>query len=322
MKNKTLVAQFTWTLAVSILIGTSPSFLCQGLAGCVPKPAGLVSWWRAEGDAQDSVGTNHGTLYGAVGFAPGKVGQAFVFDGASYVRIADAPNLNFDATSPITVELWACRTGTASIMHFMGKRLGCGADTGNYQMAFNENNPGEGLSFGGGASTPGYVVTTGLTMPMTNWVYLVGTFDGGTLRFYTNGVLAASATGTMGPTNSASLLIGDSGSEGGCKPFVGLIDEVAIYNRALSDAEILALYNAGSDGKCVYDSPHLSVELYAGITIEGNVGTTNQIDYVTNLGDTNWIELTNFVLPQSPYLLFDPGSSRAQRRFYRAVQFP
>jgi hypothetical protein len=322
MKAKILVTQTARILAVSISVCASSQLLAQGSSGCAPKPAGLLSWWRAEGDAQDSVGTNHGTLYGAVGFGPGKVGQAFIFDGSSHVRIADAPNLNFDATSPITIELWAYRVGTASIMHLMGKRDGCGADTGNYQMAFNMNNPGEGLSFGGGASTPGYVVETGLDIPVTNWVYLAGTFDGSTFRFYTNGILAASAAGTMGPINGAALLIGDSGAEGGCMPFVGLIDEVAIYNRALSDAEILGIYNAGSSGKCVQDGPHLSVEFYAGITIEGSVGTTNQIEYVTNLGDTNWIVLTNLVLPQSPYLLFDAGSPRTQRRFYRAVQIP
>ena len=68
--------------------------------------------------------------------------------------------------------------------------------------------------------------------------------------------------------------------------------------------------------------PSLSLDFYAGITLTGNVGTTNTLQYVTNLGDTNWITLTNLVLPQSPYLFFDVTSPHTQRRFYRAVQLP
>lgn len=68
--------------------------------------------------------------------------------------------------------------------------------------------------------------------------------------------------------------------------------------------------------------PRLSIDFYAGITIDGTVGTTNRIEYVTNLGDTNWITLTNLVLPQSPFLFFDVTSPRTQRRFYRAIQAP
>ncbi|PYK30801.1 MAG: PEP-CTERM sorting domain-containing protein [Verrucomicrobia bacterium] len=51
-----------------------------GLESCVSAPAGMISWWKAEGDAKDSQDGNDGTIGGA-GFAPGEVGQAFNFDG-------------------------------------------------------------------------------------------------------------------------------------------------------------------------------------------------------------------------------------------------
>jgi hypothetical protein len=64
-------------------------------ANCVPPPSGLVSWWRAEGDALDVIGGNNGVL-DHTGFAPGLVGQAFAFNGVSAaVLVGDAPNLNF-----------------------------------------------------------------------------------------------------------------------------------------------------------------------------------------------------------------------------------
>src|SRR4029077_13240321 len=47
---------------------------------CTPPPAGLVSWWRGEGNALDQAGTNNGTLVGTVIYGPGEVGQGFVFD--------------------------------------------------------------------------------------------------------------------------------------------------------------------------------------------------------------------------------------------------
>jgi len=50
---------------------------------CATPPAGLVGWWRGEGNAQDEVGTHHGTLQGGTTFGAGKAGQAFSFDGVS-----------------------------------------------------------------------------------------------------------------------------------------------------------------------------------------------------------------------------------------------
>src|SRR6266568_1888438 len=69
-----------------------PSAL-QAQPSCVPAPAGLIAWWRAEGDATDAVSTNNGTLMNGATFAPGEVGQAFSLDGINdYVSI---PLLDF-----------------------------------------------------------------------------------------------------------------------------------------------------------------------------------------------------------------------------------
>jgi hypothetical protein len=82
---------------------------------------------------------------------------------------------------------------------------------------------------------------------MYTWTHLCATFDGTNFLFYTNGMLVASGTGTLGPTNNAPLTIGTSGS---CRPFAGLLDEILLYRRALSAAEIQASYDAGIRGKC------------------------------------------------------------------------
>jgi len=64
----------------------------------------------------------------------------------------------------------------------------------------------------------------------------------------------------------------------------------------------------------------LTIDFYAGITVRGPIGSTNRIEYVSILGDTNWMTLTNIVIPFSPFLLFDPNSPRQARRFYRTVR--
>ena len=92
--------------------------------GIVP-PLGLVSWWRGEGDANDSAGTNNGVLQGGVAFVPGEVGQAFSFDGSSnsYVEVPDSPTLRL--TNELTIECWAKRLNPSegAVLAGKGRRL-------------------------------------------------------------------------------------------------------------------------------------------------------------------------------------------------------
>src|SRR5439155_12611387 len=72
---------------------------------CVSAPLGLISWWRGESNALDSVDSNNGVPQGGTTFAPGEVGQAFNFNGTSaFVQVADAPSLRF--TTAMTAEAW------------------------------------------------------------------------------------------------------------------------------------------------------------------------------------------------------------------------
>ena len=200
----------------------------------------MVSWWPGDGNADDIIDGNSGALIGNANFSQGEVGQAFDFDGSTYLEVPDAANLDFEPNAPITIDMWVYRTGSAGVMHFIGKRVGCSSIS--YQMAFNEET-GKGLSFGG----DGGAVITGRNLSCNKWTHLTGTFDGSTFRFYINGELVGTGSGTLGPANHSPLRIGTSGD---CEKFFGLIDEVELFNRALSQPEIEAIYNAGSAGKC------------------------------------------------------------------------
>ena len=224
-------------IVVVVLAFASAAFAQE--TNCLPRPPGLAAWWPGDGTALDVAGSNHGTLQNGAAFAPGVTGLAFSFDGDNdFVEVPQVSGMNFGPNSPMTAELWAYRTSPASIMHFIGKRDGCGAI--NFQMAFDQSAWGWGGDAGNAVVAP--------TMPLNTWVHLAGTFDGTTFRFYTNGQLAAAGPGSLGPATTHPLTIGASGSCGW--RFAGLIDEVAIYNRALTSTEVTAIYTAGSSGKC------------------------------------------------------------------------
>ena len=87
---------------------------------CVQPPAGLVSWWPGDGNTNDIIDGNPGTLLGGTTFTTGKVGLAFSFDGVDdFVRVPDAENLgNFSA---LTVDGWIKTSSSADqeiVAHF------------------------------------------------------------------------------------------------------------------------------------------------------------------------------------------------------------
>ena len=83
---------------------------------------------------------------------------------------------------------------------------------------------------------------------MNTWQHLAVTYDGTTFIFYIDGRAVTNVIGTLGVANLEPLEIGNAGS---CQAFVGLVDEVSIYSRALTPDEVQAIYQAGSAGKCI-----------------------------------------------------------------------
>ena len=93
--------------------------------------------------------------------------------------------------------------------------------------------------------------------PLNTWTHVAGTYDGTNLQIYFNGARQGSvpASGNIFPgTDDVGIgaKLGGVGNGQTQSPFGGLIDEPALFNRALQSAEILAIYNAGSAGKCPF----------------------------------------------------------------------
>lgn len=214
---------------------------------CVDQPAGLVAWWRGEGDAADGLGIHNGTLGGGITFAPGKVGQAFSFDGIDdYVSVPHSDD--FNPTGPFSVELWikALPSMLGGYFLVIDKSHG-GADSTGWVI---QGDPTGRLVFG----FP-YAFAQGTAVVADDqWHHVAGVYTGTQMELYIDGALHASEP-LLGlpPTNSRDVMIGRW--HGGGRHFGGLIDGPAYYNRALTAVEVQAIYNAGSAGKCAESTP-------------------------------------------------------------------
>jgi uncharacterized protein (TIGR03437 family) len=233
---------------------------------CVQPPSGIVSWWFAEGNANDLRDGNHGQLEGGAGYAAGHVGRAFSFEGTGQVRVANNANLNVQT---FTIEAWVypalvdgvldtivCKEPDASVYQYYlairgpDNRAGVGTiPRGNLAFTIVGVN---GLPTD---ATLGWVDGGG-QVPLFAWTHVALTFDGNSAKAYLNGVLTRNIAGLSGMVNvtSGPLRIGSRSDFAiGVVPqdrFNGLIDEVALYNRALSASEIQSIFNAGRFGKC------------------------------------------------------------------------
>src|SRR4051812_33414812 len=170
MKIKhTLFAAIVLTIRLSAAQGAT----AQSAGDCTPVFPGLVSWWRGEGEAIDSIGTNHGTLVNGASYGPGLCGQGFLFDGVDdYVEIPHAPSLSFAAGSVCTIEFWLYRTSFTLPSHFLGKRHDCGPYGLNYQAAIDAGK-----------------------IPMCTWIHWAQVYDIDSVSVFTNGDLFAQSPG-------------------------------------------------------------------------------------------------------------------------------
>lgn len=215
----------------------------------------MVGWWAGDGNANDITGNhNNGTISGGVTFVPGEVAQAFSFDGSSgFVSVPDSPSL--DITDAITIDAWInpfSAGDTLGTLFVMLKGDNCCSDTQSFGFGWGTESMLQSIVFRLGNSTTNTEVRSD-PIPLNEFTHVAGTYDGTTIRLYVNGVLDVSATTDLGPLQitSSPLIMGSSLRNGTTQEFFhGLVDEVEIFNRALSADEILAIYNAGSSGKC------------------------------------------------------------------------
>jgi chitodextrinase len=216
------------------LLGPYSTVASATTGSAPPLPTGLVAAYGFDESsgptATDASGnTNTGTITNAARSGAGKFGGALSFDGTSArVTVPDAASL--DLTNAATLEAWVrpsvAPAGWRAILHKDVDRY--------YLMAGSEPNhrPAVGGTFGGANQN---VIGTSV-LAVNTWTHLAATYDRTTIRLYVNGVQVASGAQTAAiATSNAVLTIG---ADYYGEHFAGLIDEVRIYNRALTAGEI------------------------------------------------------------------------------------
>ncbi len=208
---------------------------------------GLVAYWpldknTIEGDiAKDVIGKNDGAIINAKSVA-GKFGDALEFNGSnSKVDIKGTDALNFSGKKELTACAWINIAGHSGSCcdPVVAQR-----DVNSWALRYDSRDAGAELEF---IVCPGWVgdgSNFGIPVPKTGeWHYLVGVCDGKQLLIYLDGVLGDKGTiafpGTITGNGTATTIGGASDGY-----FKGIIDEVLIYNRALSANEIKQNFQA------------------------------------------------------------------------------
>jgi hypothetical protein len=195
----------------------------------------VAAWGFNEGAgttvADASGNTNTGTISGATWSTLGRFGNALSFNGINNLVVVNS-SASLNVTTAITVSAWVFPTAAQS-----GWRTVLQREVDAYFL--DASNDGGALRPAAGGTFNGVVrnVLAPSAVAVNAWTHLAYTYDGAAIRLFVNGTQVATAPGTgILETNTKPLRIGGNSPYG--EFFTGRIDEVRIYNRALTAAEI------------------------------------------------------------------------------------
>jgi len=180
---------------------------------------------------------NVGTLSGATWIDAGRFGKALSFNGSSS-RVTVQDSASLDLSGAMTLAAWVYPTAAMADRRVVIVKERPGSNA--YHLHASSANSGKALT--GFFSTAWNRLWTPAGLPVNKWTHLAATYDGVRQRLFVNGVQVASRAQTGAIATSGSpLRIGADGARG--EHFRGRIDEVRIYNRALSRTEIATVMN-------------------------------------------------------------------------------
>jgi RHS repeat-associated protein len=237
---------------------------------------GLVSWWRGEGDANDSWDDNNGVLMNGATFGMGRIGQAFQLDGLDdWVMIPSTPSLNF-GTGDFTVSLWVNFTDPYPEQMLIEKFVEAGSMPGRAGWTFVKLT-GSTIRFAGPLGGNAAILDAPASITANTWHFAAVCRAGSTYWIYWDGTLIGSTTRSdnLNFDSDVSLKISHRGNPDDTPGshdwrnfyLKGLVDEVQIHNFALSAADILSMFNNPGvpPGPAAYiDSPANSGTILAG----------------------------------------------------------
>ena len=248
----TTAGTFTFTATATDATSASASRqFSKTVLPCVVLPSGLVSLWSGEDNATDSMGANNGTFTGGY-YDVGKVGRAF--GGYDLRMTSQTPPL--DLADTFTVEFWALpyywrgETGKSTL----------GLDGAYYTQRFAitpEQRGAAGAGAGVSVGTNGVSVfehgdshlpsTLVYNTTISDWVHIAVVYENKTPKLYVNGAFVRTGLTSQQAHVYAPKSLGERDGYGLDD---GFLDEVALYNRALTGTEIGSIFSAGGEARC------------------------------------------------------------------------
>ncbi len=272
-----------------------------GTAGkCKPTatvaPSSMVGWWGGDGDPRDISGNNNlGTLQNGAGFAIGKVGQGFSFDGVDdYVRIPISPSLQ-TVSNAITIDMWVklnAMPGVDGALLLNNHIQSSGSPVSGVVLVVGQNGAVAFQTRLNNICCQVAVSSDG-ALQLGVWGHVTGVWDGANLHLYINGIEVNSVPGTGTLQMNRDIFLGINadnffGPPGITHQFNGSIDEVDIFNRALTQPEITSIFNAGIAGKLKQNATISSSSLVSLWQGEGNASDTRNLNNGTLTNGTSF----------------------------------
>jgi len=195
--------------------------------------SGLAGYWSLDGTTNDaSTNDNHASEENDPGIDLGVFGtRSYTFDGADdHLRIDDDPSLDMSDTDAVTVSMWVYKDTSQSgwIALFQHSDQ-------SYNLHFNGDQPLFTIYDGSWNSA-----TAGFGLNTNTWYHVTGVFDGSTVTMYVNGQPVATATASEVDSANIDIGIAENIDRNG-RHFEGKIDEVRVYDRALTDTQVESL---------------------------------------------------------------------------------
>lgn len=198
---------------------------------CLRPLDGLVGWWAGDGNPVDLAGSRHGTPVGGAGYAAGRVDRAFSFDGTGRV---DVPGVPDPGAAPFSVEFWLKANVAGAGTYLLGKSHPDGGQGWDVRLDANRVQVV-------GLNGWGFTITSGASISVGAWHHVALSAAASAVELWIDGALAGtSARSPIGATANPFRLAFTTSFGGSALD--GLLDEVSLYDRALSSAEIRAAY--------------------------------------------------------------------------------
>ena len=207
----------------------------------------LMAYYPFDGDANDASGNdNHGTIHGATLTTDrfGKADSAYHFDGEDdYIEVPDAKPLDLTFAASISVWLLYEPQPTQDFYTILEKSDPERGGHSRYGM-WIRNDIAEFCVQPADINMPQRCLDSEIPLEPQQWHHIVGTSDGGTLRIYIDGEFAGEREFPRSAIsqNTFELFIGTDLYSDGVVYTTGALDEIRIYKRALSEEEILMLF--------------------------------------------------------------------------------